>query len=199
MSGTMLALVIVVVVAGAVLLAALALRQRRTRNLKKTFGPEYDRTVVDVGSSRDAETELESRQRRREQLNIRSLSPESAERYEAEWKEVQVRFVDAPQTSLREADVLVVELMRERGYPMEEFDQRAADISVDHPNVVQNYRAAHDVASKAGSDTVTTDDLRIALQHYRDLFMELLGTADRGATRQTTTDSSVERQPEVAQ
>jgi hypothetical protein len=198
MSGTMLTLVIVIVVAGAVVLAALALRQRRTRNLKKTFGPEYDRAVRDTGSSGDAEAELEARRRRREQLNIRALSPETADRYEAEWKEVQVRFVDAPQTSLREADVLVVELMRERGYPMEEFDQRASDISVDHPQVVQNYRAAHDVASRAGSETVNTDDLRIALQHYRALFMDLLGTRDRGAARQATADTAVERQREVA-
>jgi hypothetical protein len=189
MSGQILALVIVVVLAAALVVAALAMRQRRTHNLRKTFGPEYDKAVQDAGGPRDAEAELESRRRRREQFNIVALSPESAASYEARWKDVQVRFVDAPETSLREADTLVVELMRERGYPIEEFDQRAADISVDHPNVVQNYRAAHDVAARTGQDTVTTDDLRIALQHYRDLFMELLGPSARGGSEQAAADT----------
>jgi len=198
MSGQILVLVIVVVLVGAVVLAVLAMRQRRTQNLKKSFGPEYDKAVQDAGSPRDAEAELESRRRRREQLNIRAISPESAASYEARWKEVQVRFVDAPETSLREADTLVVELMRERGYPIEEFDQRAADISVDHPTVVQNYRAAHDVAARVGQGTVNTDDLRIALQHYRDLFMELLGPRERGGSEQAAADTAVS-QPDGTQ
>lgn len=197
MSGPILALVIVVVLVAAVVLAALAMRQRRTQNLKKSFGSEYDKAVEDTGSPRDAEAELESRRSRREQLNIRALSPESAASYEARWKEVQVRFVDAPETSLREADTLVVELMRERGYPVEEFDQRAADISVDHPNVVQNYRAAHDMAARTGQGTVNTDDLRIALQHYRDLLMELLGPRER-ESEQAAADTAVS-QPEGTQ
>jgi len=194
MSGQILGLVIVVVLAGAVVLAVLAMRQRRTQNLKKTFGPEYDKAVQSAGSPSEAEAELESRRKRRDQLDIRPLSPESSARYQAQWKEVQVRFVDAPETSLREADTLVVELMRERGYPVEEFDQRAADISVDHPEVVQNYRAAHDVAARMGQDTITTDDLRIALQHYRDLFMELLRPTEGAGSEQATADTTVGQQ-----
>jgi cytoskeletal protein RodZ len=190
MSGQILALVIVVIVVAAVVLGALTMRQRRTQTLKKTFGPEYEKAVQDTGSPSEAEAELESRRQRREQLDIRPISAESSARYEAQWKEVQVRFVDAPETSLREADTLVVELMRERGYPVEEFDQRAADISVDHPEVVQNYRAAHDVAVRMGRDPLTTDDLRIALQHYRDLFRVLLVAGESTGSEQATANTA---------
>jgi len=190
MSGQILALVIVVIVVAIVVLGALTMRQRRTQALKKTFGPEYEKAVQDTGSPGEAEAELESRRQRREQLDIRPLPAESSARYEAQWKEVQVRFVDAPETSLREADTLVVELMRERGYPVEEFDQRAADISVDHPEVVQNYRAAHDVAVRMGRDSLTTDDLRIALQHYRDLFRALLVARDGTGSEQITANTA---------
>jgi hypothetical protein len=179
MNGPIIALIIVVVLAAVVVLVVLTMRQRRTRNLKQTFGTEYDRAIQAAGNPRDAEAELESRRSRREALNIRELSPESATKYEAQWKEIQVRFVDAPDTSLREADTLLGEVMRERGYPVEEFDQRAADISVDHPDLVQSYRAAHEVSTRTGRGTASTDDLRIALQRYRDMFIELLGPRER--------------------
>jgi hypothetical protein len=199
MSGIMLALVIVVVLAAIVIVAVLAVRQSRTRKLKRTFGPEYDRTVRDAASHADAEAELESRRDRREQFNIRPLSPDSAARYDTRWREVQAQFVDAPETCLREADILVVEVMRDRGYPIEEFNQRAADISVDHPHVVENYRAAHEVSSRKDRDSVTTDDRRFALQHYRDLFMELLGPRQEIAPQQTEVEANSERPVEQPQ
>jgi hypothetical protein len=155
------------------LLAWVMYRQRQRTRLRSTFGPEYERTV-DMAGRRQAESELAARERRRAQLDIRPLDPAARERYGEAWRDAQARFVDSPEQSIREADHLVTEVMRERGYPMEDFDQRAADISVDHPNVVENYRAGHAASLANERGEASTEDLRQAMVHYRGLFLELL-------------------------
>ena len=153
---------IVIAIAAAVVLALVlwsALRARRTRTLKEGFGPEYDRTVADAPSKREAEADLAERRSRREELDIRPLDAGARERYADEWQATQARFVDDPGGAIAEADVLIQRVMRERGYPVEDFEQRAADvISVAHER-----------------ERATTEDLRVAMQHYRSLFDELLG------------------------
>jgi hypothetical protein len=167
-----IAVIVVVALAAAVFVIS---RQRRSQQLKDRFGPEYDRTVQTAGGSRAAETELKSRKQRREQFEIRPLSAETAVDYAERWKQVQVHFVDAPADALREADVLLSEVMRKRGYPVEDFEQRAADISVDHPALVENYRAGHAIAVGDSQGQASTEDLRQAIRHYRALFEDLLG------------------------
>jgi len=146
--------------------------QRRTRRLRQGFGPEYDRTLETAESKREAEAELAMRRERREQLDIRPLSPAARERYLESWRSVQAQFVDDPEGAVLTADGLIRSVMAERGYPVEEFDQRAADISVDHPRVVENYRQGHRLASMDGDRS--TEDLRQAMRHYRALFEELV-------------------------
>jgi hypothetical protein len=163
--------VIVVVVLAGLLVAA----NRRTAALRRRFGPEYDRTVAATGDKRDAETNLEERQDRRSQLPIRALTPMARERYQRDWRTVQSQFVDDPTGAVAGADRLLQLVMRERGYPVEDFDQRAEDLSVDHPDVVQNYRQGHRLAT--GTDRheeTSTEDLRQAMWHYRALFEELV-------------------------
>jgi cytoskeletal protein RodZ len=167
--------VIAVVVIVAVALAVwAAMRKRRTEQLRQQFGSEYDRTVEETGRERDAESELEARRRRREELDIRPLAPGARTRYADEWRSVQTRFVDDPSGAVVQADALVTQVMRERGYPMDDFEQRAADVSVDHPEVVSNYRAAHGISIANERGKATTEDLRTAMVHYRALFVELL-------------------------
>jgi hypothetical protein len=157
-------------------LAWLYVRKRRstTANLQKKFGPEYDRAVLAHGAGRKAESKLEDREKRVEKLNIRDLDPMEHERFSKRWEAVQSRFVDSPKGAVTEADDLVSSVMKARGYPMSDFDQRAADISVDHPRVVENYRSAHEIALRVGKDAATTEDLRTAMIHYRSLFEELV-------------------------
>jgi hypothetical protein len=159
-------------------------RKRRTGRLRETFGSEYDRTVRAAGDRRDAESELEARQKRRAELAIRSLDPTARLRYAEAWRAVQARFVDSPADSVRDADRLVTDVMRERGYPMDDFQTRAADISVDHPNVVENYRAAHAISESNDGDGAGTEDLRQAMVHYRTLFEELLQGDEAGPMRE---------------
>jgi len=169
---------IVIGVAAVVLVGAivLAVRANRTRKLRSTFGPEYDRTVDEVGSRSEAEAELRERQKRHDELELRPLDPEVRDDYLARWRSTQERFVDDPRGATTEADHLVLEVLRARGYPIEDIDRRAADISVDYPDLVGNYRAAHDVAVRQTADEATTEDRRNAMRHYRDLFDELLET-----------------------
>ena len=171
---------IVVVVVLVVALAAFSVlgRQRRRSRLQERFGPEYDRTVERAGGRRAAEAELARRQEKRERLQIVPLAPDARERYLQRWRELQERFVDEPSQSLVRAHQLVDEVMRERGYPMDEFEQRAADISVDHPQVVENYRSAHSIALADQRGDASTENLRQAVIHYRALFAELLETGD---------------------
>ena len=147
---------------------------RRRRRLRARFGPEYERTVHDVGNVRRAEATLEARAKRVERLQIRALSAADSARFAETWRELQTRFVDAPQEAVTEADRLIGEVMTARGYPLGDFDQRSADISVDHPQVVAHYRAARDIARRQSSGEATTEDLRQALVHYRALFEDLL-------------------------
>ena len=170
-----------IVIAVAVILiiavsAWLYLRKRRstTAGLRQRFGPEYERAVREHGSERKAEAKLADREKRVEKLNIRDLDAMERERFSEQWKSVQSRFVDSPKGAVTEGDDLVSSLMKTRGYPVSDFDQRADDISVDHPQVVENYRSAHEIAMRVGKDEATTEDLRTAMIHYRSLFEELV-------------------------
>jgi hypothetical protein len=165
--------IVVVLILAAVF--AVAQRRRRTQALQGRFGPEYDRTIERADSRRKAEAELREREERRAQLDIRPLSAASRERFASSWEATQRRFVDDPTGAVSEAHRLVIVVMRERGYPMDDFDQRAADISVDHPELVENYRAAHGISRRSESGQASTEELRQAALHYRSLFDELLG------------------------
>ena len=174
-------LVMGVVVAVVLLLALVVwslLRQRRTRDLSHRFGPEYDRTVAAVGKRTEAEKELEARARRVETLNIHPLPSAERERFLELWWKAQSHFVDSPLTAVAEADQLVAEVMRARGYPVADFEQAAADVSVDHPQLVESYRIAHTTAVNADRGKMGTEELRQALVHYRSLFEELLRPLD---------------------
>ena len=164
------AAVVVIIVVG----MWLYVRKRRgtTAGLKQKFGPEYDRAVLTHGSK--AEAKLADREKRMETLNIRDLDLVEHERYSNQWQAVQSRFVDSPKGAVAEADDLLSSVMKVRGYPVSDFDQRAADISVAHPRVVENYRSAHEIALRVGKDAATTEDLRTAMIHYRSLFEELV-------------------------
>jgi len=152
----------------------LYVRKRRgtTAGLRQKFGPEYDRAVLAHGSK--AEAKLADREKRMETLNIRDLDLVEHERYSKQWQAVQSRFVDSPKGAVAEADDLLSSVMKVRGYPVSDFDQRAADISVAYPRVVENYRSAHEIALRVGKDAATTEDLRTAMIHYRSLFEELV-------------------------
>ena len=152
--------------------------RRRSTRLRERFGPEYERAVSRADTPAEAEAELEAREIRRGTLDIRPLEPDERERFLLEWKEVQARFVDDPTGTVGAADRLVAEVMLARGYPMDDFERRAADVSVDHPRVVENYRAAHAVFRSTEQGKVQTEDLRKAFVHYRALFAELLETRD---------------------
>jgi hypothetical protein len=171
-----IAIAIVLVLAAVAALAEAKRRRARTEHLRDRFGSEYARVVGDSESRRAGESELEQREDRRDALDIRPLSPESRERYADEWHSVQERFVDDPGGAVDDADRLVQEVMSECGYPTDDFEQRAADVSVDHPDVVANYRSAHAVHESNLQGTATTEELRHAFVGYRALFDELLGT-----------------------
>ena len=169
-------LVIAIVVVAAAVVGWMLMRKRRTEHLRQRFGPEYERTVRQAGDVSKAEAALESRARRVEKLHIRKLSAEDAARFIAQWRRIQAQFVDDPRAAVAEADRLVGEVMQARGYPVGDFDRRVEDISVDHPNVVMNYRAAREIAQEHARGTASTEDMRQAMVHYRALFAELLET-----------------------
>jgi hypothetical protein len=168
---------VLIVVGAAVVLAALvwsAVSARRRKGLQERFGSEYDHTVADAPSRREAEAELSEREKRRQELEIRPLEPEARDRYAEQWRAAQERFVDDPAEAVGEADRLIQQVMRERGYPVDDFEQRAADLSVDHPAVISNYRAGHGISIANERGKASTEDLRTAMGHYRELFTELL-------------------------
>ncbi len=175
-TGVIIAIVVAVVVLVAIVgaVAAIGARRRRTKQLRERFGPEYDRALERHGGRKQAETELAGREERREGLDIRPLEPEQRERFAEQWLAVQGRFVDEPREAVRESDRLVKEVMRERGYPVDDFDQRADDVSVDHPHVVENFRSAGQIAERNEHGEASTEDMRQATVHYRALFEELL-------------------------
>jgi hypothetical protein len=177
----LIAIVVIVVIAIA---AWTMTNKRRTEHLQGRFGPEYDRTLEEADGRRAAERELTERERRRAELDIRPLTPAARDRHVEDWRLVQQRFVDDPSGAIGQADSLVTQVMRDRGYPTDDFEQRAADVSVDHPNVVTNYREAHDISLRNDQGGVSTEHLRQAMVHYRALFEELLevdGDADTAA------------------
>jgi hypothetical protein len=169
-----------IIVAVAVVLAIVAAwritAERRTARLRRDFGPEYERTVAEEGDRRDAERALREREERRDRLDIRPLPAASRARFSDEWQGVQGHFVDEPATAVADADRLVEAVMRERGYPMDDFDGQAELVSVDHPQVVDHYRAGHAISAAYDRGDASTEDLRQAMVHYRALFEDLLGT-----------------------
>lgn len=169
-----------IILVGIVVLALIALaawffyHKKQSHRLKEHFGPEYGRSVDELGSRKKAESELKAREKRVEHFNIIPLAPSEAARFSEAWKALQGRFVDDPKNAVVQADQLVRELMLKRGYPMGDFERRAADISVDHPAVVEHYRAAQAIAVRDGRGEADTEELRKAVVHYRALFDELL-------------------------
>ncbi len=179
---------VIVVAIGAI--AFVILQRRRTEKLRQHFGPEYDRAVAEGGNKRIAESRLEERTERVKKFHIHPLTAEDRARFTEQWDRVQGHFVDAPAGAVAEADQLIGDLMATCGYPMSDFEQRAADISVEHPIVTQNYRSAHEIALRQAKGQASTEDLRRAMIHYRALFDELV------SERHDTT--VVERKPVIA-
>jgi hypothetical protein len=178
--------IVVVLVIGVV-----AIAQLRSRSLKQRFGPEYDRLVHEEGDRRSAEAELRGRVKRRDTLQIFDLEPAARDAYAQQWLQVQQRFIDEPEQTVAEADGLVQTVMRERGYPVDEFEKRIEMVSVDHPQLVDNYRTAHTIQLRTLQHDASTDDLREAFQRYRALFSELLGDGDSNAATEDSDDHDV--------
>jgi len=172
--GAVVTLVALLIVAAAWYYAS---KQRRAR-IRERFGPEYDRTVQTVGEPTKAEAILSERARRVDALKLRALTPEQAESFTREWRRIQTRFVDNPDEAVTQADLLVTQVMTARGYPMEDFDRRAEDISVDHPHVVENYRTARTLVQRRSRGEAGTEELRQAVVNYRALFEDLLEVKD---------------------
>jgi hypothetical protein len=166
--------ILIVAIAALGVAAWMYLRTQQTKRLRSRFGPEYDRAVDELGNARKAEDELARREKRVQKFQIRALNRDECDRFAEAWRIEQERFVDDPRSAVARADDLVREAMRARGYPMSEFEQSAADLSVEHPRVVENYRAAHDIAVKDARGQADTEDLRRAMKHYRSLFEDLL-------------------------
>lgn len=179
MSTTSTYILIAVVVVVAIVAVIFAVQRGRSGHLKRRFGPEYERTVRTKGDRAQAERELALRESRVRKFHIEELPAGAKQRYTEEWRTVQTRFVDEPGAAIQQADVLVANVMRDRGYPVESFEQRVADISPDHPVVTENYRAAHDIATRGERGEASTEQLRQAMVHYRTLFNDLLGTDER--------------------
>lgn len=186
--------ILVLVIAAVVVLAiawSIVRRRRRSRDLQARFGPEYKRVVQERGDRQAAEAELEARRERVEELRIRPLGLEARDRYAGLWRRVQARFVDEPREAIANADQLVGRVMEERGYPVSTFDQRLADISVDHADFVGHYRIAHGIASSRDPADSSTESLRQAMVHYRALFEALLGEpVAAGAVTAASTDQT---------
>lgn len=166
---------VILLIVGAYLGVAFSRRQR-TKRLRDQFGSEYERILNEVGDQKAAEEELEARIDRVKSLDIRSLPEKEAERLRFEWRATQAKFVDHPVAAVQEADRLIKEVMVAKGYPVDDFEQRAADISVDYPDLVVNYRGMREITSRSEQEDVNTEELRQAMVHSRALFEELLGT-----------------------
>jgi len=166
--------IIIAIVAAIAVLGWFLLRRQRTERLRQRFGPEYERAVQQTGDVHEAEARLQARAARVERLHIRPLDRGDAERFSGLWRQIQAQFVDDPKGATLQADALIGDVMRARGYPVGEFEQRVADISVDHPNVVMNYRAARDIVESHAAGRASTEDMRQAMVHYRALFAELV-------------------------
>jgi hypothetical protein len=171
---TQLVLVAVIFLVIGVVIAMALTRAQRTKRLRERFGPEYERAINEKGDKRQAEDELDARLAHVNTLQIRPLTAEEVNRYALEWQKTQTEFVDEPLTALQKADRLIREVMKTRGYPVEDFEQRAADISVDYPELVTDYRGLHLIAIKEKDDEVSTEEMRQAMVHGRALFENLI-------------------------
>jgi hypothetical protein len=176
MQSTLIGIIAFIVV---VAIIVATVRATRSQRLARRFGPEYERTVRERGDRAAAEGELAKREARVKRFHIEELPAGSKARYVEEWRTVQSRFVDEPSLAIAEADRLVTSVMRDRGYPTATFEQRAADLSPDHPRVIEDYRIAHDIARRSERGEVPTEDLRQAMVHYRSLFSDLVETGER--------------------
>jgi hypothetical protein len=190
-TGTIVAVIVVIVVVAAVAVAVIS--QARRRRLRGRFGPEYDRVVEESDSRRQAEAELTQRERRVKDLDIRPLDPAGRARYAGQWTTIQEQFVDRPQEAVAEAQRLISTVMTERGYPTEQEDQVLADLSVEHAQTLDHYRAASDINAQAALGAASTEDLRQAMIHYRVLFQDLLGEhpSDQDVPVQDVSDREV--------
>lgn len=176
MSELVWVVIAILVVLVAVVVGLSLSRRRRSTRLKEHFGPEYERTVGERGEQRAAEADLLEREKKRKKLDIVDLSPQARAQHAATWQQVQAEFVDAPSDAVGRAERLVTRVMRERGYPIDDFDHHAADISVDHPDIVENYRNAHSIYQSQHNGQIETEAARQAFVHYRALFDRLLGS-----------------------
>ena len=158
------------------------MRVQRTKRLKERFGPEYERAVNEIGDKHQAENELDSRLAHVNTLDIRPLTAEEVDRYALEWQKTQTEFVDEPLNALQKADRLIQDVMKARGYPVEDFEQRAADISVDYPELVTDYRGLHLIAVKEKDEEVSTEEMRQAMVHGRALFENLISQESSAET-----------------
>ena len=187
MSQTLL-IVIALAVVVVLIVASIAMsRRRRSDHLKSRFGREYEHALETKGDRSKAEAELAEREKRVEKLDIRPLEESERQRFTNRWTEVQARFVDDPPRAVAFADALLADVMKARGYPVSDFEQRAGDISVDHPNVVEHYRAGHDIALRNERGQASTEELRQAMIHYRALFEDLVGAAAPAAREKEAT------------
>ena len=183
---TQLIIVAVVIVAVLVIAGVIWSRRRRSEHLRDRFGPEYEHAIAHEGGRGKAEAELAKREKRVSKLDIRPLEPTARLSFIDRWRDVQARFVDDPARAVAYADALLGEVMTARGYPVSDFEQRAGDISVDHPEVVRNYRAGHDIALRHAQGQASTEDLRQAMIHYRALFDELVDEGNAPVTERET-------------
>ena len=173
----------VAVVVVLALIAVGASTRRRRAHLQDRFGPEYERTVEGADRRREAERDLREREREHDALDIQPLSPSARERYQHDWEALQSKFVDRPQVAVTEADALVSAVMRERGYPVDDWEHKSALVSVDHPAVVEHYRTAHGISERSVAGSASTEDLRVAVVSYRALFEELVEDGGDGGGR----------------
>jgi hypothetical protein len=187
--------ILVIVIVAVVLLVAVAVVFNRRRALRQRFGPEYDRVVESADDRRAAERELRDRERRHAELELRPLDPAAHEQYTKSWEEIQVRFVDAPEQAVGEADELVTRLIADRGYPTGDYDDQLSHLSVEHSRTLDHYRNAHDIYERNARGEATTEQLRQALVHYRALFADLLGTEpDHMAGSTNSSDATPDRE-----
>jgi hypothetical protein len=193
-------ILVVVIIVLAATLVAVALRKHRSNSLRQRFGPEYERTMEQQADRRAAERDLRDREKQRARLEIHPLDESARSRYAEEWREVQERFVDQPSNAVLAADELVRRVMGDEGYPVDDFNAQSDLVSVDHPNVVENYRRAHGVYERTQAKEASTEDMRTALLSYRSLFDELLATgpgdAD-GRPRSTLDQQSTTEEPQL--
>jgi hypothetical protein len=168
-------LIIVIVVLGILALVAIGWYLMRRRELQQRFGPEYDRVVDEADNRLTAEKELREREGRHAELELRELDPEARQRYTEKWEQIQARFVDAPENAVGAADDFVTDLIAERGYPTDDYDERLSHLSVEHARVLSDYREAHEINERNQRGEATTEQLRLAVLHYRSLVTDLLG------------------------